>query len=179
MLDESGPTTRAHALTLVVVVSNNGLRQRSVRSASRSHFAGKGSSKGPQTKAACPSVASALYTQPPHDPHSQTLAAPVPTFLAPPTTPAETPKSGSTTAEARPCSALRELRPRRGDDPKRLLPALCRRRRMATKLGARSRTGEAFRRVRTFLFMSSSLSLKAPTACRCAQFLVHLDSRYR
>ena len=132
----------------------NGLDQRSVRSASRSHYAGKRISKGPQAKAACPSVASALDTQPPHDPHSQTLAAPVPTFLAPPATPAETPKSGPTTAEARPCSALRELRPRRGDDPKRLLPALCRRRRMATKLGARSRTGEAFRRVRTSLFMS-------------------------
>ena len=163
------------------IISNghrHGLGKRPVRSTPRSHFAGQTISKGPQTKATRPPVASAPDTQPPHHSHSQTVTAPVTALFSPLSTPAKGPESGSTTGEACTCRALRELRPRGGNHPERLLPAVCRRWGMATKLGARRRTRKAFRRVRSSpLFVSSDPARMRISLCAHHQTFVARMSR--
>src|SRR6266852_2222638 len=112
-LDRPSENTRTH--------SHHGLRhghnQRLVGPALRSHFTPQGVSEGSQAKAAHSPLTSAFDTQPTHNPLSKALSTPIPTFLTPPTPPAETPKIRSTAGQARPRETLRELRPRGGDYP--------------------------------------------------------------
>ncbi len=87
-LDRPSENTRTH--------SHHGLRhghnQRLVGPALRSHFTPQGVSEGSQAKAAHSPLTSAFDTQPTHNPLSKALSTPIPTFLTPPTPPAETPQ---------------------------------------------------------------------------------------
>ncbi len=106
--DEQGPD-REYARSLPLS-PRHGLRyrhrQRAVSPALRPHFTSQGVSKGPQVKATRPPLTSAFDTQLTHHPLSQTLSTPIPTFIIPPTPPAETSKNGSTASEARPRDTL-------------------------------------------------------------------------